>query len=105
MKTEDNRTTETPDDILNELRALVGEAEKILEGTADENRELSCASLRERYEAARERLADHYERARQKAIAGAKFTDQAIRENPYQSLAIAVGVGVLAGVLIGRRSK
>jgi ElaB/YqjD/DUF883 family membrane-anchored ribosome-binding protein len=26
-----------------------------------------------------------------------------IRENPYQSIAIAVGVGLLLGMLIGRR--
>ena len=35
----------------------------------------------------------------------AQCTDQAIRANPYQSLAIAAGVGILVGVLIGRRSK
>ena len=37
--------------------------------------------------------------------AGAKYTDETIRENPYQSMAVAAGLGLLVGVLIGRRSK
>ncbi len=46
-----------------------------------------------------------YEGAKQRVVAGAKSTDQAIRANPYQSLAIAAGVGLLVGVLLGRRSN
>ena len=33
----------------------------------------------------------------------AKKTDEAIRSHPYESIGIAFGVGVLIGVLIGRR--
>ena len=33
----------------------------------------------------------------------AKKTDEAIRSHPYESLGIAFGVGILIGVLIGRR--
>ncbi|MBL9200173.1 MAG: DUF883 family protein, partial [Opitutaceae bacterium] len=35
----------------------------------------------------------------------AKCTDSAIREHPYQALAIALGAGLLVGVLLGRRSR
>ena len=58
-----------------------------------------------RFLAAQERFADVYTGARKKVIAGAKYTDETIRANPYQSLAIAAGVGLLVGVLLGRRSK
>ena len=40
---------------------------------------------------------------RDKAVAGAKVADQTIRENPYQAIAIGVGVGALIGFLVARR--
>ena len=59
---------------------------------------------------ARKRLAAALESAkaiaanvRDKAIAGAKATDEAVHEHPYQAIAIGVGVGVLVGYLLGRR--
>ena len=105
MKTETNRTTQTPEEVLNELRDLVAEAERMLGGQSRGGCDCdsSLASLRERFEAAQARCAELCTDAKQKVIAGAKSTDAAIRENPYASLAIAAGIGVLAGVLLGRR--
>jgi len=62
-------------------------------------------SLRGRFDAAQERFADLYQGTRKKIAAGAKCADAAIRANPYQSLAIAAGAGLLLGVLLGRRTK
>lgn len=70
-----------------------------------EHSEDALAALRSRFDAAQERLAELYEGARTKVVAGAKCTDAAIRENPYQAMAIAAGVGLLVGVLLGRRSR
>jgi len=42
-------------------------------------------------------------RVQEGTVAGAKATDRAIREHPYESLGIAFGLGVLIGVLIARR--
>jgi len=54
--------------------------------------------------AAWERAKDTYTTASDKAVQGAKVTDRAIRENPYQSLGIAFAAGLLLGFLIkGRR--
>ena len=50
-------------------------------------------------EAARET----YSRMQDKAVQGAKATDKAIRENPYQAIGIAFGVGALVGFLLSRR--
>lgn len=36
---------------------------------------------------------------REKAVAGAKATDESIRRNPYPSMAIIFGLGVALGVL------
>lgn len=107
MKTEMDRPQQTPEGVLNELRSLVSEAEKIL-GEAPEgacNGAATLAALRERLETAQERVTELYEKGRQKVVAGARYADETIRENPYQSIAIALGLGLLAGVLLGRRSK
>jgi len=99
-------TTHSPKELLSELQALVSEAEAMIADPAlNENAGEAGVSLRERFTAAQERFTDAYAGARKKVIAGAKCTDEAIRENPYQSLAIAAGVGLLIGVLVGRRSK
>ena len=105
MKTETDRTTQTPEDVLNELRSMVNEAENILHQSQDGNCESAVAALRERFETAQAKLTEFYDGAKRKVVSGARYTDQAICENPYQALAIALGVGVLVGVLIGRRSK
>jgi len=46
---------------------------------------------------AQERLTDLYDSAKEKVTEGARRTDEAIRAHPYESLAIALGVGVLIG--------
>jgi ElaB/YqjD/DUF883 family membrane-anchored ribosome-binding protein len=98
-------STQTPKELLTELQTLVAEAEKMMGESLSEHTEDAMSALRARYDAAQERLGDLYEGARKKVVAGAKCTDEAIRANPYQSMAIAAGVGLLVGVLLGRRSK
>ena len=66
----------------------------------------------EKVVAARQRLAVALERARktwgavqEKAVAGAKATDQVIRDHPYHSLGVALGIGAVLGYLLSRRGK
>ena len=94
-----------PNELLHDLQALVAEAEAMISDSGAEHSAEAVDSLQARFHAAQERFADAYAGARKRVIAGAKCTDAAIRENPYQALAIAAGVGLLAGVLLGRRSK
>ena len=98
-------TAQTPKELLHDLQALVAEAEAMIADSVTEQPAAAFDSLRSRFVAAQERCADAYAGARKKVIAGAKHTDETIRANPYQSLAIALGVGLLVGVLLGRRSK
>ena len=63
------------------------------------------SSLRARFDAARERCASACAGARKKVIAGAKYTDETVRENPYRVLAIAAGVALLVGLLVGRGTR
>ena len=98
-------SAQTPKDLLNDLQALVAEAEKMMGESISEHTADAVSALRSRYDAASERMGEMYEGARKRVVASAKCTDEAIRENPYQSMAIAAGVGLLVGVLLGRRSK
>ena len=43
-------------------------------------------------------------RVRDKAVEGARATGQTMREHPYETVAIVLGVGVLIGFLLGRRN-
>jgi len=63
------------------------------------------SNLRERFDAAQECFTDLYEGANKKVVSGAKYTDSIIRHHPYLTLAIALQVGLLVGVLCGRRRK
>ena len=105
MKNNNDTAAQTPKELLNELQTLVIEAEKMMEDSLSEHTEDAVNALRTRFAAAQERLGDLYDGAKKRVVAGAKCTDETIRANPYQSLAIAAGVGLLIGVLLGRRSK
>ena len=98
-------TARTPKELLDELQALVAEAETMMGDSLAEQSAEAIESLRARFAAVQERFADVYSGTRKKVIAGAKYTDETIRANPYQSLAIAAGIGLLVGIFLGRRSK
>jgi hypothetical protein len=93
-----------PAELASELRALVAEAEKILSDEGASPMQSGVGALRERFEAAQEQMGALYTDAKAKVVTGAKAADRTIRDHPYQSLAVALGAGVLLGVLIGRRN-
>jgi ElaB/YqjD/DUF883 family membrane-anchored ribosome-binding protein len=103
MKNVRHTTAQDPKELLTELQALVADAEKMLGDPASEAPEGVMDALRSRYENIHERITDFCATARKKVVAGAKYTDTMIRENPYQALAVAAGLGLLVGVLLGRR--
>jgi len=93
---------ESPEQLLENLRSLVAEAEKTLGATLAEGAEDRLGDLRERLEAARDQARALFEGARKKVADGAKQADAVIRSHPYESLAVALGVGVLLGALLRR---
>lgn len=99
----DTGTAETPEQLIEHISRLMAEAEAMLAGPVTAEQETTrLAEIKYRLEDARERLGDAYGRARNQVMKGARYTDETIREYPYYSLAIALGVGVLIGVLLGR---
>jgi len=98
----DSSTAETPEQLVEHIGRLMAEAEAMIAGPVAEHAAGKLADMKESLEAARDQLAQVYGRARKNVVAGAKYTDETIRSHPYQSLAIALGVGVLIGALIRR---
>jgi ElaB/YqjD/DUF883 family membrane-anchored ribosome-binding protein len=101
MKNNHDTATHTPKELLAELQTLVTEAEKMIGGSLSEHSDDAVSSIKARFSAAHDRFNDIYEGTKKKVVAGAHYTDKTIRENPYQSLAVALGVGALVGGLIG----
>ena len=93
----------TPSELLDDLRNLVADTKTMVADSVTEHSGEAFSALSERFGAAQERVTELYDGARKKVVAGAKCTDATIREYPYQSLAVALGVGVIVGALISRR--
>lgn len=101
-----SRTSASADKLSQDLHILVRDTEELLAATTDDAgekvRELR-ARLASALESAKVTAADFEARAMESVKEGARNTDRVIRDHPYESLAIAFGVGLLLGVVITRR--
>jgi ElaB/YqjD/DUF883 family membrane-anchored ribosome-binding protein len=88
----------------NDLGTLAEDARALMAATADVAGD-KVVEARRRLAAALGRGKQAFGRAREKAVEGAKVADQLVRENPYQTFAIAFGVGAVIGFLLGRRNR
>ena len=86
----------------NDMGSLAEDARDLMTATADVAGE-KVSAARKRLAAALERAKEIAGNVRDKAVAGAKATDKAVHEHPYQAIAIGVGVGAILGYLIARR--
>jgi ElaB/YqjD/DUF883 family membrane-anchored ribosome-binding protein len=86
----------------NDLGTLAEDARALMSATADVAGE-KVGEARKRLAAALESAKHIAANVRDKAVAGAKVADQTVRENPYQAIAIGVGVGAVIGYLVARR--
>jgi len=88
--------------VSNDVGTLAEDARALMAATADVAGE-KVEEARKRLSAVLENGKEIYGRVRDKAVQGAKVADQTVRENPYQSMGIAFGVGALIGYLVSRR--
>ena len=82
--------------------SLTEQARELLDATANVAGE-KAAEARDRLRQAIENGRRVAITVRDKTVAGAKATDQAIQKNPYKAIAIAAGVAALIGFFWGRR--
>ena len=94
-----NKETQT---VSNDVGQLAEDARALMAATADVAGD-KVGDARKRLAAALERAKEIGGCVRDKAVAGAKAADVAVRENPYQAIAIGVGVGAILGYLLARR--
>lgn len=85
-----------------DLKLVMRDAEDLLKATAGEVGD-KVKEVRGRLTKALQSAKDTCERLQEKTVDAAKATDHVIREHPYESIGIAFGVGLLIGVLVGRR--
>ena len=85
----------TTDKLMQDLKTVVGDAEDLLKATANQGGE-QIARIRARAEES-VRVA----RARMKDVGG--DLDAQVRENPWTAIGVAAGVGLVLGILLGRK--
>ena len=101
-----NSNYQTPDALRHDSKTLADEAHGLLEATAsvaDEKVTEARKRLTSALASAKDCAQDTYQKVQDKACAGARQADTVIRSHPYESLAVALGVGALLGMLIARR--
>ncbi len=94
---------ETPTALSHDASTLVEDARGLLEATAEIADE-KVAAARKRLGEALESGMETYEVLQERVVKGAKMADKTVRDHPYQSMAIAFGVGAVIGYLISRRN-
>ena len=97
---------ETKEQLVSNLRRVISDAEDLLAATAGQT-DTKVAELRarakENLRVARERLADADAAVRARARQAATATDEYVHDNPWSSIGAAAALGILIGVLLGRR--
>jgi ElaB/YqjD/DUF883 family membrane-anchored ribosome-binding protein len=99
-------TQATTDQLVSDLKNVMTDAEALLKATSaqtgdriQEVRARAEQSLRE----AKVRLGEVEEQALRRAREMADATQEYVRDNPWRSVGVAAGVGLLLGLLISRR--
>ena len=87
---------------VNDIGQLADDARALMAATADVAGD-KVSEARKRLAAALDSGKELYGRAKVKAVEGAKVADEKVRANPYQAIAIGVGVGAIIGYLVASR--
>ncbi|WP_298010207.1 DUF883 family protein [uncultured Aquabacterium sp.] len=94
------------DILVADLKRVLADAEALLKATAGDGAE-ELLQVRGRLQAtlsqAKDGLIEAQAAVVDKAKAAAKATDGYVHENPWKAIGVAAGVGLLLGVVIGRR--
>jgi ElaB/YqjD/DUF883 family membrane-anchored ribosome-binding protein len=90
------------DTLVSDLKSVVRDSEQLLQAVA--------GATGEKADELRERLADTIESAREtcrnlegKTKDTLKAADTVVRDHPYQSLGVALALGVILGVVVARK--
>ncbi len=92
--------------LVSDMKSAIADAEDMLHATADQAGDKIAsmrARIQERLKGARVRLAEAEANLIAKTRAAARATDAYVHESPWTAVGIAAGVGLVLGVILGRR--
>src|SRR5437660_532817 len=85
-----------------DLKRVIHDSEELLEASGE--------AVTEKAKEVRSRLRGTLERARrtcreleEQALRGAKAADELVRQHPYESIGVALGIGLVLGILARRK--
>ena len=92
--------------LVEDLKAVLADAEELLKATADQTGEritAARAKAEESLKAAKVRLAEEEMAVMAKARAAAKSAEDYVRANPWKAVKITAAIGFVLGILVARR--
>jgi ElaB/YqjD/DUF883 family membrane-anchored ribosome-binding protein len=100
------RTKENQEALMSDLQDALSDTEAMLNDIASDGGQMAKdlrQKLTENLQNVKAKLIETEELVTEKAKFAAKATDDYVRENPWQSVGVAAGVGFLIGMLVSRR--
>jgi ElaB/YqjD/DUF883 family membrane-anchored ribosome-binding protein len=94
------------DKLVQDFKLVIADAEELLRATASQAGEKVSAArerIQDRIHSAKLKVAEAEEALMVRTREAARFTDEFVHEKPWHAVGIAAGVGLIVGLLIGRR--
>ncbi len=96
----------TKEQLVADFKVVIADAEALLKATANQGGE-AISNLRAKTEEslaqAKVKVAEVQEALVEKTRAAARATDDYVHEKPWHAVGVAAGIGLVIGLLIGRR--
>lgn len=96
----------TKEQLIDDFKVVVADAEALLKATANQGGEKLVevrTKVEESLKVAKARMAEAQAALLVQTKAAAKATDAYVHENPWKAIGAGAGVGLVIGLLIGRR--
>jgi ElaB/YqjD/DUF883 family membrane-anchored ribosome-binding protein len=94
------------DKFVQDMKLVISDAEELLRATASQaGEQISVARerIKDSLHEAKVKLAEADAVVRERARQAARYTDEYVHENPWRSIGVAAGIGLLLGLMLGRR--
>jgi ElaB/YqjD/DUF883 family membrane-anchored ribosome-binding protein len=94
------------DKFVQDMKLVISDAEELLRATASQaGEQISVARerIKDSLHEAKVKLAEADAVVRERARQAARYTDDYVHENPWRSIGVAAGIGLLLGLMLGRR--
>ena len=97
-------TRDARDKLLEDFGVVIEDSQQLLKAMASAPGERATAlrgDLERKLGEARKRLTDLQDVAMERGRAAARYTDEYVHDNPWQSMAVGAGVAVIIGIAVG----